>query len=381
VIFDPLFAQVFDEALRLEVSDIHLKNDSYPIFRVHGKLEKISSLPFFKDEELRKIILQLLTPDQQKRMFIELGLDFGFTYEGKSRCRANIYFSRGTIGIALRILPMNPYSWEELSLPDVIEKIRNFRQGLVLVTGPTGSGKSTTMAAMIDDFNTLKSLNIVTVEDPIEYVFTDKKSNIIQREVGLDVRSFPEALRYSLREDPDVIFIGEMRDQETINSSFLAAETGHLVLSTLHTNNSYSTVDRIVNTFPADQQHFVRLRLSETLKVVLSQTLLPTVDNKGRVVACEVMVVTPHIKDLIAEARLDDIYSDIKNGQYNSMSTLNQALFKLFQDRKIDRTTAVNASYKPSELEQMLKGVYNSADAFEEITGARNSQKGGDNLH
>lgn len=374
MIFDPLFAQVFDEALRLEASDIQLKNESHPIFRIHGKLEKISYLPYFKDEELRKIIFQLLTPEQQKRMFVELGLDFGFTYENKSRCRANVYFNRGTIGIALRILPMNPYSWEELSLPDVIEKIRNLRQGLVLVTGPTGSGKSTTMAAMIDDFNTLKSLNIVTVEDPIEYVFTDKKSNIIQREIGLDVRSFPEALRYALREDPDLIFIGEMRDQETINSAFLAAETGHLVLSTLHTNNSYSTVDRIVNTFPADQQHFVRLRLSETLKVVISQTLLPAADRKGRVVACEVMVVTPHIKDLIAEARLDDMYSDIKNGQFNSMSTLNQSLFKLFQEGKIDRNTALSASYRPSELEQMLKGVYNSADAFEEIT---NSQRGG----
>jgi twitching motility protein PilT len=333
---------ILSQALIEKASDIHISVNLPPVYRVNGKLV------FCKGESFTPTDLQqmtdLLLNKEQKEIFVEKGeIDFAYSISGLGRFRINLYRQRGTPAIAIRVIPDRIPSLEELGLPEVVRDFTKIEKGLILVTGPTGSGKSTTLAAMIDIINNERSCHVITIEDPIEYLHKHRKSIIHQREVGEDTRSFVQALRAALREDPDVILIGEMRDLETTATAITAAETGHLVLSTLHTASAVSAVERIIDIFPANQQSQIRVQLADVLQGVIAQKLVPLKNNTGRAAAVEIMVATPAVKNLIREGKTHQLYSVMQTGMKYAMQTMEQALYNLFNKNLISRETLENA--------------------------------------
>ena len=334
-------------------SDLHIKAGNRPMLRIDGALVPAAD-EHLPDERVRALVAEILSAEQLDTFHRHLELDMAYSLPGLSRFRVNIYQQRGGLGAAIRTIPDAIPTIEDLRLPKVVTRLASLPRGLVLVTGPTGSGKSTTLAAIVNHINRARSCHIVTIEDPIEYMHHDDKCMITQREVGADTHSFSDALRHVLRQDPDVILIGEMRDHETIATAITAAETGHLVLATLHTVNAAQTVDRIIDVFPPHQQPQIRMQLSVAIEGVLSQTLLPRLGERGRVAAVEVMVGTPAIRNLIRESKTHQITSTMQAGFKDGMQTLNQALRQLIKERVITFETALAHTSSPQELTQLL---------------------------
>ncbi|MRJ06233.1 MAG: type IV pili twitching motility protein PilT [Epsilonproteobacteria bacterium] len=334
-------------------SDLHLNVGNPPRLRKNGALKPLK-LPNLTNQDVIDLCYSVLNEKQKVQFESNLELDFSFEIPGVSRFRANYFFERENMAAVFRIIPERPLSLDELNAPKVFKKIVRREKGLVLVTGPTGSGKSTTLAAMINEINENFYKHILTIEDPIEFVHQHKKSLISQREVGRDTLTFANALKSALREDPDVILIGEMRDKETIGAAITAAETGHLVFGTLHTNSAAQTINRIINVFPAEEQAQIRTQLSMALLAVIAQVLLPK-RTGGRVAAHEILIVNPAISNLIRENKIQQIYSQMQMGQQNTgMQTMNQSLAYYVQKKVVDKEVALSYSTKPDELRKMI---------------------------
>lgn len=339
---------------KIGASDLILKAGAPPVVRLHGDLVRLKSDPL-TDEDARSIPYQILTEEQKRKFEDQLELDLAYQLEGVARFRVNLMVQRGRVTSCFRVIPFQVKTIEELGLPEIVPRLCEYPRGLVLVTGPTGSGKSTTQAAMINYINERKPVHIVTVEDPIEFVHEDKMALINQRELGQDTLSFSDALKYVLRQDPDVILIGEMRDLETIGLAITAAETGHLVFGTLHTVDAVQTVDRIIDVFPPHQQQQVRMQLSVNLVGVLSQTLVKTADRKGRVAAFETMEAIPAIRNLIREAKTHQIRSIIQTGSKRGMFVLDQHLAQLVIDGVADYQSAREKAVNVQEFDEMVR--------------------------
>jgi twitching motility protein PilT len=346
------------ELLRMVIarkaSDLHIIEGTPPLLRINGELVPVHDKTL-ASQDAKDLIYSILTPEQQKRFEKENELDFSYALEGLSRFRVNVHFQKGSVAAALRAIPFEIFSLEKLGLPPILADLTRKPRGLVLVTGVTGSGKSTTLASMINLINQERSCHIITIEDPVEYLHKHGKSYIEQREVYSDTHSFTEALRHVLRQDPDVILIGEMRDLETISIALTAAETGHLVFATLHTVDAAQTVDRVVDVFPPYQQQQVRLQLSATLRAIISQQLLPRMDGKGRVVVVEVLIATPAIRNLIREGKTPQIYSAIETGSRFGMQSMDQDLSGLYRKRVISYEEAMAKAVNPQDLERLIK--------------------------
>lgn len=334
-------------------SDLHLGVGSPPTIRVNGELIALPYQPV-TPTAMQELIYSVLTDERVIQFEQEWELDFAYSVPGLCRFRVNVHRQRGSIGAVLRAVPMNPPTLEQLRMPPVLKEFCTRPRGLVLVTGPTGSGKSTTLAAMVHEINKKRRCHIVTIEDPIEFLHRNLESIVTQREVGADTKSFSVALRHVLRQDPDVILIGEMRDLETIAVAVTAAETGHLVFATLHTNAASQTIDRIIDVFPPHQQQQIRTQLSTVLEGIICQTLLPSIDGKGRVCAQEILVATPAVRNLIREGKPHQIESVVQSGGQFGMQTLNQALVELVRSRKVAAEVAMAASSDPNELRTLL---------------------------
>jgi len=342
------------QTVELSGSDLHLSIGSPPQVRVHGELQRLD-YPELTASDTKALSYAVLTDAQKKRFEEMLELDFSFGIRGVARFRCNMFNQKGAVGAVYRQIPERIRTFEELGLPAVLAKMAERPRGLVLVTGPTGSGKSTTLAAMIDKINTERHGHILTVEDPIEYLHQHKNCLVNQRELHSDTQSFTNALRAALREDPDVVLIGEMRDLETVESALRIAETGHLTFGTLHTNSAASTINRIIDVFPSHQQSQIRTQLSLVIEGIVCQSLLPRADGKGRVVSLEILVPTPGIRNLIREDKVHQIYSAMQTGQEKlGMQTMNQSLATLFFRRLITMDTALNASSNREELQEMI---------------------------
>ncbi len=343
-------------------SDLHLKPMRPPLLRIGGKLMPIKSVPL-KPKDIEGMVLPLLT-DSQRRKFDDLqSVDIGYGVAGVARFRCNIYQQRGSIAAVFRRVPFEIKNYEELNLPDVVATFADFPAGLVLVTGPTGSGKSTTLAAIIQDIVRNRPCHVVTIEDPIEFLFTDHMATVSQREVGTDTPSFKEALRNTMRQDPDVIMVGEMRDLETISTVVTAAETGHLVFSTLHTNSASQTIDRIIDSFPPDQQDQIRAQLAQVLRAVFSMELLPRADGQGLVPAVEVLINSPKIARHIELGEIKEIHDEIENSvAYFRMQSINQSLVALLANGAISYEVAMERSRDPADLSLKLRKLFPSIE-------------------
>jgi twitching motility protein PilT len=342
----------------MDGSDLHIATDTPPQIRVHGHLQRLP-LPSLQAADTKQLVYSVLTDSQKKRFEESMELDFSFGIRGLARFRCNVFNQRGAVGAVYRLIPEKIRSFSELGLPPVLATLAERPRGLVLITGPTGSGKSTTLAAMIDKINTERHDHILTIEDPIEYIHPHKNCLVNQREVHSDTGSFANALRAALREDPDVVLIGEMRDLETVESALKIAETGHLTFGTLHTNSAAQTINRIIDIFPANQQAQIRTQLSLVLEGIVCQALLPRADGKGRVCSLEIMVPTPAIRNLIRDDKVHQIYGAMQTGQEKlGMQTANQSLATLYQKRLISHETAIGASSNREELQDMInRGV------------------------
>jgi twitching motility protein PilT len=337
-------------------SDMHITTGTPPLLRIDGSIVPLR-LPALGAVETKQLCFSVLSEEQRAQFEKTNELDLSFGVKGLSRFRANIYVQRGAVAGAFRTIPFKILSFDELGLPPVVSSFAEKPNGLILITGPTGSGKSTTLAAVIDKINTEQRLHILTVEDPIEYLHPHKMSIVNQREVGSDTEGFKTALKYVLRQDPDVVLVGEMRDLETIEAALTISETGHLVFATLHTNSAVSTINRIIDVFPSHQQPQIRAKLSFVLQGVVSQQLLPRDNAPGRVLALEIMVPNPAIRNLIREDKVHQIYSQMQVGQEKfAMQTLNQSLYSLFQRRLISQEEAMSRSMEPDELRMMMEG-------------------------
>ena len=336
-------------------SDLHITTGSYPQIRLHGKLIPLNQFEMLTPQDTQRLSYSVLNEGQKQKFEEDNELDLSFGIQGLARFRCNIYRQRGAVAGAIRVIPFKIRSFNELGLPPIVEQLAERPKGLILVTGPTGSGKSTTLAAMIDKINAERHDHIVTIEDPIEFVHQHKQCLVNQREVFADTHSFKNALKSILRQDPDVVLVGEMRDLETVQAALTIAETGHLTFGTLHTNSCAQTMNRIIDVFPTAQQGQVRAQLSLVLEGVLSQTLVPTADGRGRCMAMEIMVATPAIRNLIREEKIHQIYSSMQAGSKFGMQTMNQSLCDLALKRKISREEALNRSTLPDELDQLMK--------------------------
>ena len=343
------------EAVARHASDLHVTVGVPPLIRINGALIKLDLPPLGVDDTAQ--LFEEIVAEDRRVQFNQNGeIDFSYTVFGLSRFRVNVFRQRGSIAIAIRIIPERVPSLQELKLPDIVRELARKPRGLVLVTGPTGSGKSTTMAAMIDQINSERACNILTLEDPIDYLHRHRKSIINQREIGADSRTFANALRAALREDPDVILVGEMRDMETISIAVRAAETGHLVLATLHTSDAAQTVDRIIDVFPPYQHQQVRTQLSLALQGIVSQQLLPRRDGQGRIVAVETLVTTPAVRNLIREGKSHQILSVIQTGAKFGMLAMDTALRDLCRAGLIAEDEALMRSNDPDTLQRLLRG-------------------------
>jgi twitching motility protein PilT len=336
-------------------SDLHLSVGAPPTLRVDGELERLD-LPPLMPQDTRELVYGILTEDQRKRLETDLEVDFSFGVPGSSRFRVNAYYQRGFAGAALRVVPTKTKPLSELGLPPALGRWVTTPRGLVLVTGPTGSGKSTTLASIVDQINESRSCHIMTIEDPIEFIHRHKRAMVNQREVGADTHSFGAALRSVLRQDPDVILVGEMRDLETMQVALTAAETGHLVFGTLHTSDAPQTVERIIDVFPPHQQGQIRVMLAGTLQGVCCQQLLPRVGG-GRIAACEVLMPTPAVRSLIREGKTHQIYSAMQTGAAHGMQTMDGALAALVRDGIVGREQARERAVHGEELERLVGGA------------------------
>jgi len=342
-------------AAERKASDLHLKVGSHPVIRINGHLTPLSELNRLSQEDTIAMAFSIMSGRQKQKFKDHYEIDLAYSVPGLGRFRVNVFQQRGTVGLVLRVIPAKILSIEDLLLPPVLKTIADERRGLILVTGTTGSGKSTCLAAMIDYINNQRTEHVMTIEDPIEFLHRDKKSLVNQREVEVDTKSFATALRSALRQDPDVILVGEMRDYETIETALTAAETGHLVFSTLHTNSAVQTINRIIDVFPPHQQAQVRAQLSLVLQGVVSQQLIARRDGRGRVLAAEVMIPNPAIRNLIREEKVHQIYSQMQVGQAKfGMQTMSQALVGLVQRSLISPEEAIGQATEPDEVRTML---------------------------
>jgi twitching motility protein PilT len=356
--------ELLKQAHSLNASDLHIKVGSPPIVRIYGELTPLTSEKKVSQEDAVKIAFSVMTPGQGEIFKKKNDIDLAYSVPGLGRFRCNVFIQRGTIGIVFRVIPMRIPTIDELLLPEVIKKISMEQRGLILVTGTTGSGKSTTLAAMIDLINSQRTEHIMTIEDPIEYLHRDKKSIVNQREIGSDTESFSKALRQALRQDPDVILVGEMRDFETIQTALVAAETGHLVLSTLHTIDAPETINRVISVFPPYQHKQVRMQLSSVLKGIISMRLVPRADGKGRVPAVEVLVATVTIKDCILDPDKTRLIPDvIEQGTIHyGMQSFDQSLFGLFKSGLITYEEAIKRASNPDDFALKVKGIQSTSD-------------------
>ncbi|MDO9287472.1 MAG: PilT/PilU family type 4a pilus ATPase [Thermodesulfovibrionales bacterium] len=369
-----------NELLKIAVSegasDLHIKVGSTPIIRVDGELMPMTSMPKLSQEDALKLAFSVMSPGQREIFKKKNDLDLAYSVPGLGRFRCNVFIQRGAVGMVFRVIPVKIPTIEDLQLPEVLKKIAMEARGLILVTGTTGSGKSTTLASMIDYINTNRTNNIITIEDPIEFLHRDKRSIINQREVGTDTESFSKALRAALRQDPDVILVGEMRDFETIQICLTAAETGHLVLSTLHTIDAAETVNRIISVFPPYQHKQVRTQLSSSLKGIVSMRLMPRADGKGRVPAVEVLVATITVKDCILDPDKTKLLPDViaQGVVHYNMQTFDQSLLNLFKSNLITYEDALRGATNPDDFVLKVKGIQSTSDLTYESPQAQKDQ-------
>jgi twitching motility protein PilT len=353
---EPLAIEVLlEQVIARGASDLHVTTGVAPVVRVNGRLQRLEGFSRLSPADTQRMLYRILSTEQQQHFEINRQLDFAYSVPGLARFRVNVYFQRASIGAAFRLIPTEIRSVEELGLPSILHTFVDKPRGLVLVTGPTGSGKSTTLAAIIDEINATRSDHILTVEDPIEFLHRHKMCIVNQREIGPDATTFAEALRGALRQDPDVILLGEMRDLETIATALTAAETGHLVFATLHTQDAPSTVDRLIDVFPAAQQEQVRVQIAATLQGIVTQTLVPTADAQGRVAALEILLPDDAVRNLIRQAKAEQIYSVMQTNTGKGMQTLEQSLADLVASGRITSDTAVQCSSRPEQLLGLLK--------------------------
>jgi twitching motility protein PilT len=345
---------LLEQMVAHNASDLHLTVGSHPALRVRGHLERLDAFPVMTADLSRQLLYRIISSEQQKRLEIDRQLDLSYSIPGLARFRVNIYSQRESLAGAFRLIPAELKSLEELGLPTSLYDFCNKPRGLVLVTGPTGSGKSTTLAALIDEINRKRADHIITIEDPIEFLHRHKRCIVNQRELGPDATTFAEALRGALRQDPDVILLGEMRDLETISTALTAAETGHLVFATLHTQDAASTVDRVIDVFPAGQQGQIRTQLAGTLEGVVAQTLLPTADGQGRAAAVEILCPDDAVRNIVRQAKIEQVYSIMQTGGAKGMQTMEQALAELVLRGVIEEEAAVNRSSRPEMLLGLL---------------------------
>jgi twitching motility protein PilT len=370
---------LLDIVIDRKASDLHLTVGSPPVIRLHGDLERLDQYPVLTQQGLRAMIYAVLPQRRREQLEQELELDMSYSLPGRGRFRVNVYFQRDSIGAAFRLIPHEILSIESLGLPPVVSELARYPRGFICVTGPTGSGKSTTLASLVDIVNSERKAHIMTVEDPIEFLHHHRTAMVNQREVGTDTRGFAQALKHVLRQDPDVILVGEMRDLETIQTAITAAETGHLVFATLHTQDAPQTIDRIIDVFPPHQQQQVRVQLSTTLQGIVTQQLLQTADGLGRCVAAEVLIATSAVRNLIREGKVHQIYSVMQAGGRFGMQTMDASLAQLVRAGKITPRLAVDRSHDPEEIERLLgaAGVGTSSSGAYVMGGAMSGDRHG----
>ncbi len=357
--------ELLEQCAALGASDLHVTVGSAPVVRVRGELQALEGAEPLDAETTQGLLYRILSTEQQKRLEVDKQIDLAHDVPGVARFRVNVFFQRESLGAAFRQIPESIKSLEELRLPATLNELTKKPRGLVLVTGPTGSGKSTTLASLIDEINRSRSEHILTIEDPVEFVHKHKRCIVNQREIGVDARGFGEALRAALRQDPDVILLGEMRDLETISTALTAAETGHLVFGTLHTQSAPSTIDRIIDVFPAEQQGQVRTQLASTLQGVVTQSLLPTADGAGRIAALEILFPDDAVRNLIRQGKIEQVYSVMQTNTSRGMQTLEQSLADLVMRRVITKDVALGATSRPDQFESLLERV-----GFEQVAPA-----------
>jgi twitching motility protein PilT len=360
-----VLTELLRKTIELKASDLHLRADSPPQIRIHGQLHPIEGLAPLTAADAEAIACSFMSDAQRAQFREHKELDFAIGLEGLSRFRVNVFNQKESVGGVFRVIPYEIRSFEELGLPHVVSELCRRPRGLILVTGPTGSGKSTTLATMIDRINTTRHQHILTIEDPIEYLHTHKNCVVSQRELGIDTFTFSDALRTGLRQDPDVVLVGEMRDLETIEMALRVAETGHLTLATLHTNTAASTITRIIDVFPANQQANIRTQLSNVLEGIMCQALLPNAAGNGRVMALEILIPNSAVRNLIREDKIHQIYSMMQTGSDKyGMQTLNQSLAGLHRKRAITLETAMSITSNPTELEDLIAGTGRGSTAM-----------------
>ena len=345
---------LLETMVALGASDLHVTVGSHPVIRLNGSLERLDDFPRLSADDTQRLLYRILSTEQQKHLEINRQIDVSYSIPGLARFRVNVYFQRESLGAAFRMIPAELKTLEDLGLPTQLHELSKKPRGLVLVTGPTGSGKSTTLAAVVDEINRTRDDHIMTIEDPIEFLHRHKRCIVNQRELGPDATTFAEALRGALRQDPDVILLGEMRDLETISTALTAAETGHLVFATLHTQDAASTVDRVIDVFPAGQQGQIRTQLAGTLEGVVAQTLLPTADGQGRAAGIEVLRPDDAVRNLVRQAKIEQVYSIMQTGGKKGMQTMEQALAELVLRGVIDEEVALGRSSRPDMLLGLL---------------------------
>jgi twitching motility protein PilT len=369
--------ELLEIVLERRASDLHMTAGAPPTIRLHGDLIRLTDYPILSPRALQGMIYAILPQKMRERLEQELELDMSYALPGKARFRVNVYYQRDSLGAAFRLIPYEIKTVESLGLPSVVADLARYPRGFVVVTGPTGSGKSTSLAGMVDIVNRERSAHIMTVEDPIEFLHKHQQCIVNQREVGADTHSFAQALKHVLRQDPDVILVGEMRDLETISTAITAAETGHLVFATLHTQDAPQTIDRIIDVFPPHQQQQVRVQLATTLQGIVTQQLLQTADGLSRAVACEVLICTPAVRNLIREGKVHQIYSIMQAGGRFGMQTMDQALANLVKEGKISQQLAYERSHDPEELNRLIGGAGASYGAAAGAAGTAGITTGG----
>ncbi|MEP7228357.1 MAG: type IV pilus twitching motility protein PilT [Gemmatimonadales bacterium] len=345
---------LLEEMMQKDASDLHITAAERPKLRVDGDMVDSSAPEVLTPKDTLQLAYSVLTENQKKRFENEDELDFSFGIQNLARFRGNVFKQRGCVAMVIRMIPFNVRTFQDLGLPAIIAKLAERPRGLILVTGPTGSGKSTTLAAIIDKINKERKGHIITVEDPIEFIHRHQSCIVNQREIGTDTKSFASALKYALREDPDVILVGEMRDLETVAAALTIAETGHLVLATLHTNSAAESINRVIDVFPSNQQSQVRAQLAFVLEGVVTQTLLPKLKGRGRSMAAEIMVATPAIRALIRDDKVHQIYSAMQSGKKFGMQTMNDALYQLYTSREVAQEECERVSHDPKEFLRMI---------------------------
>lgn len=345
---------MLEEMIEKEASDLHITAGECPKLRIDGEITSGTTLDVLTPKDTLQLAYSVLTENQKKRFETEDELDFSFGIQNLARFRGNVFKQRGCVAVVIRMIPFNVRTFQDLGLPPVLARLSERPRGLILVTGPTGSGKTTTLAAIIDKINKERKGHIITIEDPIEFIHRHQSCIVNQREVGTDTQSFRSALKYALREDPDVILVGEMRDLDTISAALTIAETGHLALATLHTNSAAASINRIIDVFPSNQQSQVRTQLAFVLEGVLTQALLPKARGRGRAMAAEIMVVTPAIRALIRDDRVHQIYSAMQAGKKYGMQTMNDALYQLYTSREVTQEECCRVSSDQNEFLRMI---------------------------